>query len=1432
MLQVLAVHAGVNFAFDDANGTNLNVAVNDGTASGAWNYGGPQVQAGVLNIGYTPYYKFTNSHDLSEVYRSYVLDTPLTSGEYTFEVEIDSYDLTRAWDTSASSTDSDKGVNFIIKGSDGIGATINLFSHFLIGDIVSKVQSNDWGAGAPDATIATTYGAADPTTAEYFNFDTDAALVLQINANLDTGVWTARFKEADAASWILLTQDGSGLDEISEIQLKINHRPNDPWGDSTLSGGVAGDFVRVGAISLTAPEVVAPAVLTDIAVQGNNWGGNADPAVSGTLVESLSGDTDQLGSDAVTLQVAADLSTGNWSSRYKVGAGNWVALVSDGTGMTDVKRFSINTKTPEGESWGSDASDGVASDYVKVDSIKIVTGSAGSGVNDFTVNYSNPLVAFEFNDTVGGAQLVAGEGETEVVNSGSASGSFNYSGHKTDGSGNLNIGYTDANKWVNNFGNSYRGFFLDSAITDAGGADLVVFEVVVADYDLSKTWDAGSSGSYSGKGVQFTLLNSNSAGAALNLFSHNKAVADAILQLDFDDAEGTALQETAAYGVAGSWNFGGPRTSGDGSLNIGFTSGNQWTDLYGESNDGNARRTYTLDEAITSGRYIIETRIDSALLDNSWNDPADLVANKGVQILAMKEDGSGAILNLYSHISGSTGGYQVKAQSNAWAGSASSVSAEAVNGSTLKQAFGLPANGNIDLQILVNATTGQWSTRAKSAASSEWKNMELGGTGFTDIKSLQINAKTPNNTAGTGLATWGVPDDASTTEVNEATPEGDYVKIDHIRILADTGPDTNYDMVITGQKYGSGAGVSATAVPVSTGNFAQSGENLRLKLDANLDTGAFETSYSTDSGATWVNLTTDGSGLTEVKTINLAVKTGDDDAWGTAEIAGGETGDYIQIESVQLTDSVAGTDLVAFEFDDAAGTNLKNATNSGSATGAWSNGGPQMQNGALNIGYTKYYKWTNANYGHLASVFRKFTLDNAITSGQVSLVIEIKEYDLSRAWDAAATYNVNSASGKGIQFGLVDSTETGGLVSLYTDSAVDYPDSDNDGIPDHVDDEPNSGGVFEGYYLRYDFDDESGTSLNEALNLGYPATAFTSGGPQTSNGNLNIGYSENWKWTGVDGGNAAVFRTNNLGSDNEITSGVVVYEMVLDSYDLSKSWDSSSDSAAQKGIRMIIKNGPGGGSPNNTPTEPRQGTVIQLYTDGNGGSQIQAQPWYGSDGVVKMEDTVTVALSGMADTSGTTLQVVVDLDSGAFYSRFKQGSGVWNNLIQYGSGFTTIHGIQIGTKRDANDAWGDSSIAGGSAGDFVKIDSIHIRDADSSNEPTPQMPADSDGDGAFDYEDAFPSDPNESVDADEDGVGANADPDDNDPNNPNPQTPTEAPALTIISDGATVTVTWDGGEGFNLQSSSDLTNWSNASGNTSPHSESIDGVKFFKLTNE
>ena len=96
---------------------------------------------------------------------------------------------------------------------------------------------------------------------------------------------------------------------------------------------------------------------------------------------------------------------------------------------------------------------------------------------------------------------------------------------------------------------------------------------------------------------------------------------------------------------------------------------------------------------------------------------------------------------------------------------------------------------------------------------------------------------------------------------------------------------------------------------------------------------------------------------------------------------------------------------------------------------------------------------------------------------------------------------------------------------------------------------------------------------------------------------------------------------------------------------------------------------------------------------------------------------------------------------------------------------------------------------------------------------------------------AFPSDPNKTLDADGDGVAVEDDPDDADPDNPNPQTPAEAPSLSIL---------------LMVQMSPLLGRVAKASTFTplvicqlgriqrslSPHTESVDGAKFFKLTNE
>ena len=73
------------------------------------------------------------------------------------------------------------------------------------------------------------------------------------------------------------------------------------------------------------------------------------------------------------LYKAADLSSGDWVSRYKLGSNDWVALVTDGQGLTDFNRFQLNVKTDSnehGEYFNCCPNTG---DYVKVGSVRILT---------------------------------------------------------------------------------------------------------------------------------------------------------------------------------------------------------------------------------------------------------------------------------------------------------------------------------------------------------------------------------------------------------------------------------------------------------------------------------------------------------------------------------------------------------------------------------------------------------------------------------------------------------------------------------------------------------------------------------------------------------------------------------------------------------------------------------------------------------------------------------------------------------------------------------------------------------------------------------------------------------------------------------------------------------------------------------------------------
>ena len=1620
----------VEINFDNVAGQSITAT---DSATGSWSGDSLTVGDGVLNIGYTATNKSTvvNNNNTTS---SYILTEPLTTGKHTLEVVIDSHDLS-ASDVDYNFSQFSLSSGFAIKDATGNSAIIGLKTSWdpsknsYKGASIPNIYSNDSGysSSITDVTILDTGRLENNQTVS--GADTNPGLImgvnpvtLQIDVDLDEGTWTARAKYG-TENWVNLTQDGTGLSNIASIEVLTSYDntnvPSVNWG-SDATDGVSSNYLTVDSISLV-EEVVQTSA--DISINGTNWGANNDANLTGTANSYLIGDSDQINTDPVTLQIAADLSSGDWVSRYKLGSGDWVALVTDGQGMTDFNRFMLNVKTDSAEAWGdSSIVSPNTGDYVKVDSVRVLTGSNFvKSSASFDADYASPLLAIEFEDAAG-TNIAAPNDNTAtpdidesdvtlVATSGSITGTFSNAGHLTDGNGNLNIGYTGENQWVNNFEGSFRTFTFANALT-ASDTTIAVFEVVISEYDLAKTWDTTSTiGSFDGKGLQVSVQNSSNAGAAINLFTENAIVPNSVLQLDFEDVAGTNLIETSVFSAlnyTGAWEFGGPQTDGEGNLNIGYSGLNRWVGIYGNDDSGTVYRTFVIDadpnqannQAIETGRYIFETRIDAADLSGSWKDADHLVSGKGMQIILRKGDNSGAALNFYSHVGNA--GYQIKAQSNTWAG------AGTTGGSGFQQAFGISNEGAVDLQIRVNLDTGQWTTHAKSTSSSTWKDMELSGTGLTEIASIQIGVKTPVNDNGTTedttddtLYVWGdetldgnapevyedanedgmfnagvssqsastsnlftdsgdqtypyafsvaepvvveLPQDASmgasmssdgngveftwsgtgatlessedletwtpvsnpssqileslglvsakfyrltmtasgassaseqslvidvselpsgganyriiTSDVNgenavqsasvalalgentitvpssnaernvvlwmdgdvtftslnknseavftaipgetftdtnnngvrdagNAPLVGDYIKINYLRITQDTSADSNNSMAVSGKLTGGDTSVLAgTEVNSDLESSASQAGSILMKIDANLNTGAWTSAYSVDSGTTWVNLVTDGTGLSSIANLTFGILHPEHSAWGDSSVVGGTAGDYVKIDSIILSDTTTNEDLVAFNFDEATGTKINAGivVNGGISTGAWNYGGPQIQNGNLNIGYTQHWKWT----GITSSPYRKYILDSAITGKEVSLVVDIADYNLSRSWDNGNEYDISSLSDKGILFRLDANDTDGAVVELVTQNAANdlllAQDADGDGDPDFADSHPNdpfNGVIPTSVYVNNQFNDADGTQIRDTLDNGSyaPTTDGADAGTlvdswtganndvRVINGALGWGYpgsyvdsvsgesvSANW----ADANTGSKFRTKVLISD--IDSGIAVFETVISGYDLSRSWDSGNTSQFQKGWRMIVKNG--------ATSTTRQGAAINLWVTSDNDVMVEGQSWYSADAVVLSTGNVRSKLNDadQADSAGLTLQIVVDTDTGYWYSRYKKNdSSSWNNLT-VGSGFTKIDNIQITHKTPTGDAWGDENT---SYGDYVLIDAITIKDSSENAVPVPEAPTsltDTDNDGIYDYVDFDPNDPLTQYDMDGDGVGNGTDTDDEDPN--------------------------------------------------------------------
>tara|TARA_B100001093_G_scaffold387777_1_gene373813 strand:- start:1846 stop:2769 length:924 start_codon:yes stop_codon:yes gene_type:complete len=183
---------------------------------------------------------------------------------------------------------------------------------------------------------------------------------------------------------------------------------------------------------------------------------------------------------------------------------------------------------------------------------------------------------------------------------------------------------------------------------------------------------------------------------------------------------------------------------------------------------------------------------------------------------------------------------------------------------------------------------------------------------------------------------------------------------------------------------------------------------------------------------------------------------------------------------------------VEFHFDDNNGTNLNATANTGTSSGAWNFGGAQAStrsanSGHLNVGYTHYYKGLFNGQLDDGTVTRRYTLDNAITSGgDWSFTAVLDSWALNHAVPGAST-------GRGIQFAVEESIGNSAKLSFISNST-------NDGASHFAQVRSESSGGVAGTYGG-----KTGMNINRT---GYATSNDTTDNADLTvqfNGNLNTG---------------------------------------------------------------------------------------------------------------------------------------------------------------------------------------------------------------------------------------------------------------------------------------------------------------------------------------
>ena len=234
--------------------------------------------------------------------------------------------------------------------------------------------------------------------------------------------------------------------------------------------------------------------------------------------------------------------------------------------------------------------------------------------------------------------------------------------------------------------------------------------------------------------------------------------------------------------------------------------------------------------------------------------------------------------------------------------------------------------------------------------------------------------------------------------------------------------------------------------------------------------------------------------------------------------------------------------------------------------------------------------------------------------------------------------------------------------------------------------------------VDYQFNETSGTALSALTNAGTDTGDWNFGSFQTQNGALNVGYTQYYKGTAVDG-DGGVYRTHTLVTS--LTTGQYQLDVDLSNWDLRKNWDPNANSAADKGIQFSLLGS--GGTSANVRFDTQGTTGFRAAASGTGAALTQVNGGVFDNALNRFEAT------------GGLLRILADLDTGVWTASANDGEGGTYKTIVSGTGLLDIAGIRFNSLSPSTGSWGGAGAGqatdptvGGTAGDFVRIDSVTL----------------------------------------------------------------------------------------------------------------------------